>query len=83
MSADTQSAVAGSPEPMATTTGKTLQRLRFWHEVVYIGLRGHPEPEGAIGHGPSLLTGLVVCGRCGLRTTKRDSDTKVSDAISP
>ena len=38
MSADTQSAVAGSPEPMATTTAKTLQRLRFWHEVVYIGL---------------------------------------------
>lgn len=25
--------------------------------------------QGAIGHGPSLLTGLVVCGRCGLRMT--------------
>jgi 4-hydroxy-3-methylbut-2-enyl diphosphate reductase len=22
------------------------------YEVVYIGLRGHPEPEGAMGHGP-------------------------------
>src|SRR5438045_2195530 len=25
------------------------------YEVVYIGLRGHPEPEGAIGHGPGKV----------------------------
>ncbi len=25
------------------------------YEVVYIGLRGHPEPEGAIGHGPGRV----------------------------
>ena len=38
MSAETESALAGSPEPVATRTGKTLPRLRFWYEVVYIGL---------------------------------------------
>ena len=25
------------------------------YEVVYIGLRGHPEPEGVIGHGPNRI----------------------------
>src|SRR5438270_63935 len=25
------------------------------YEVVYIGLRGHPEPEGAMGHGPGKV----------------------------
>jgi len=25
------------------------------YEVVYIGLRGHPEPEGAVGHGPGKV----------------------------
>jgi 4-hydroxy-3-methylbut-2-enyl diphosphate reductase len=25
------------------------------YEVVYIGLRGHPEPEGAMGHGPGRV----------------------------
>ena len=25
------------------------------YEVVYIGLRGHPEPEGVVGHGPNRI----------------------------
>lgn len=44
------------------------------------GIRG----EGAIRHGPSLLAGLVICGRCGLRmaATYRNSGGRLRYACN-
>src|SRR5579859_2957424 len=43
---------------------------RYWHNQERLAAnRARAESQGAARHGPSLLAGLLVCGRCGQRMT--------------